>query len=194
MWFICLRRSIIDRDKWTTTLDEHLAWMKQQHEAGRILFSGPGHGEDGTAYGIYLIRCGAEEEARSANPITMTAGLVAMELFDQAAVTRVNALAKRAMDGTLDAIRSTGFLACVTGGGSMFRVHLKERPPRNYREAFATPQENRQLKVLLDHLFDEGLMMINTCSATISTPMGESEIDALVAALKGGFTKVMAAV
>ncbi len=41
MWFICLRRSIIDRDKWTTTVDEHLAWMKQQHERGTILFSGP---------------------------------------------------------------------------------------------------------------------------------------------------------
>ena len=38
--------------------------MKQQHERGTILFSGPGHDESGTAYGIYLIRCGSEEEAR----------------------------------------------------------------------------------------------------------------------------------
>jgi len=96
------------------------------------------------------------------------------------------------MDGIEDAIRSTGFRACVTGGGSMFRVHLKEHPPRNYREAFMTAEENRQLKVLLDHLFDEGFMMINTCSATISTPMGESEIDDLVAALERGFEKVTA--
>ena len=80
----------------------------------------------------------------------------------------------------------------MTGGGSMFRVHLKERPPRNYREAFMTPEESRQLKMLLDYLFDEGFMMIDTCSATISTPMGESEIDALVAALERGFEKVMA--
>ncbi len=122
----------------------------------------------------------------------MTAGLAAMEAFDEATVTRVNVLAKRAMDGIEDAIRSTGFKGCVTGGGSMFRVHLKRRPPRNYREAFMTREENQQLKALLDHLFDEGLMMINTCSAAISTPMGESEIDAFVAALKSGFTKVMA--
>ena len=32
-------------------------------------------------------------------------------------------------------------------------------------------------------------MMINTCSATISTPMGEAEIDALVAALRSGFER-----
>ncbi len=127
----------------------------------------------------------------SANPVTMTAGLVTMEMFDEAAVRRVNALAKRATDGIEDVIRSTGFTACVTGGGSMFRVHLKPRPPRNYREAFMTPEETRQLKVLLDHLFDEGFMMINTCSATISTPMGEPEIDSLVAALGSGFEKVM---
>ncbi len=128
----------------------------------------------------------------SANPITMTAGLATMELFDEAAVARVNALAKRAMDGIEGAIRATGFVACVTGGGSMFRVHLKARPPRDYREAFTTPEENRQLKRLLDHLFAEGFMMINTCSATISTPMGESEVDALVAAMRSGFEKLRA--
>ena len=129
----------------------------------------------------------------SANPITMTAGRAVMELFDEAAVAYVNALAKRAMDGIDEAIRSTGVKACVTGGGSMFRVHLKESPPTNYREAFATPAENRQLAVLLDHLFGEGLMMIGTCSAALSTVMGESEIDLLISAMKSGFEKIAAA-
>ena len=128
----------------------------------------------------------------SANPITMTAGLAAMELFDEATVGRVNALAKRAMDGIDEAIRSTGVKACVTGGGSMFRVHFKESPPLNYREAFAGPEENRRLEMLFDHLFDEGLIIINTCSATISTPMDEPEIDTLVAAMKSGFEKIVA--
>lgn len=126
----------------------------------------------------------------SANPITMTAGLAAMELFDEAAVGRVNALAKRAIDGIDEAIRSTGVKACVTGGGSMLRVHLKESPPLNYREALATTEENRQLAGLLEHLLDEGLIMINTCSAAISTVMSTSEIDLLVSAMKSGFEKM----
>ena len=126
----------------------------------------------------------------SANPVTMTAGLTAMELFDRAAVDRVNGLARRAMDGIEAAIAATGVAACVTGGGSMFRVHLKERPPHNYRETYPTPEEKRQLAMLLDHLFAEGFMMINTLSATISTPMGEEEIDALVAAMERGFRKL----
>ena len=128
----------------------------------------------------------------SANPVTMTAGLVAMELFDRAEVARVNGLAQRAMEGIDEAIRSAGATACVTGGGSMFRVHLKARPPMNYREAFATPEEAARLRLLLEHLFAEGFIMINTGSATISTPMGEAEIDALVAAMGRGLVKVAA--
>jgi glutamate-1-semialdehyde 2,1-aminomutase len=126
----------------------------------------------------------------SANPITMTAGLTAMELFDRAAVARVNELAKRAIDGIEAAIVATGATACVTGGGSMFRIHLKERAPMNYREAFATPGETARLEVLLDHLLSDGFIMINTCSATISTPMGESEVDALVASMARGLAKL----
>ena len=126
----------------------------------------------------------------SANPITLTAGLVAMELFDRAAVARLNKLTERAMRGVEEAIDRTGVQACVTGGGSIFRVHLKANPPRNYREAFMTPDENRQLKILLDHLFDDGFIVINTCAATMSTAMGEAEIDALVASLEAGFGKI----
>ena len=126
----------------------------------------------------------------SANPVTLTAGLVAMEKFDKPAVARLNALAQRAIDGIKDAIRETGVKACVTGGGSMFRIHMKEHAPLHFREAFTTNEEDQQIKNLLDHLFDAGFMMINTCSAALSTPMTETEIDALVNAIKGGFQKL----
>jgi glutamate-1-semialdehyde 2,1-aminomutase len=123
----------------------------------------------------------------SANPITTTAGLTAMEKFDAPAVARLNALAQRAIKGIEHAIHETGVTACVSGGGSMFRVHMKEQPPRNFREAFLTPEENQKLQTLLDHLFDAGFLMINTCSAALSTPMTENEIDALVDAMHTGF-------
>ncbi len=126
----------------------------------------------------------------SANPITLTAGFVAMKLFDQAAVTRLNALTQRAMQGIESAIEKTGAKACVTGGGSMFRLHMKPVPPRNYRDSFATPEEAARLKVLLDHLFDEGLIMVNTCTAILSTVMGEAEVDTLVEKVESGFQKL----
>ena len=126
----------------------------------------------------------------SANPISMTAGLAAMQDFDEPAVDRLNLLAERAMKGIDEAARAAGARACVTGGGSILRVHMKEKPPRNYREAFLSPEESLRLKTLLDHLFDAGFVMINTCTAMLSTPMGEVEIDALVAACGEGFEKI----
>lgn len=126
----------------------------------------------------------------SANPVTMTAGLAAMQHYDAAAVARLNALAERAMHGIREAIGRTNAEACVTGTGSMFRVHMKRTPPLDYRQQFLSADESKRLKLLLEHLFQEGFLMINTCSATLSTPMTEVEIDALVDAIEGGLRRI----
>ncbi len=126
----------------------------------------------------------------SANPVTMTAGLVALEAFDAPAVARLNALGDRLRDGIAGAIERAGATGCVTGTGSMFRVHMKARPPRNFREAYMTRDEIARLKVMLDHLFDDGFLMINTCSGTLSTPMTETEIDALIGSIETGFAMI----
>ena len=126
----------------------------------------------------------------SANPISTIAGLTAMRKFDGPAIARLNALAQRGISGIEAAIERTGARACVTGTGSMFRVHMKPAAPRNYREAHTTPEEDARLAVLLDHLFERGCIMINTCTAALSTPMTEAEIDHLVAAMESGLTKI----
>ncbi|MEC8560610.1 MAG: aspartate aminotransferase family protein [Planctomycetota bacterium] len=126
----------------------------------------------------------------SANPISMVAGHVAMLDFDETAVARINALSERARTGITEAARATGARACVTGAGSILRVHMKETPPRNFREAYLSPEEGARLSALLDHLFEAGFIMINTCTAMMSTPMTEVEIDALVAGCGDGFEKI----
>jgi glutamate-1-semialdehyde 2,1-aminomutase len=126
----------------------------------------------------------------SANPITMVAGLISMELFDEPAVEQLNRLADRARDQIAEAIRIADIPACVTGGGSMFRVHMKPEAPLDYRSGFVGEEEAKLTKVLLDHLFDNGIMMINTCSGTLSTAMTGNEIDALSEAMLGGFRKI----
>jgi glutamate-1-semialdehyde 2,1-aminomutase len=113
-----------------------------------------------------------------------------MELIDPPAVEKLNALACYARDSITDAIATADVPACVTGAGSMFRVHMKAEAPNNYRESFAGPEETRLLGLMLDHLFENGIIMINTCSATLSTPMTETKIDTLAEALLGGFRKL----
>jgi glutamate-1-semialdehyde aminotransferase len=80
--------------------------------------------------------------------------------------------------------------ASVTGAGSMFLVHMKQTPPRNYREAYPTPDESRRLKALLDHLYNEGCSIISSGACVFSTPMTEAEIDTLVGTFKSGFAKL----
>ncbi|MBT8338189.1 MAG: aminotransferase class III-fold pyridoxal phosphate-dependent enzyme [Gemmatimonadetes bacterium] len=126
----------------------------------------------------------------SANPVTMTAGLTAMSHFDEAAVAHVNDLTLRAKDGIEAAIAASGARACVTGGGSMLRVHIKEHPPRNYREAYLDAEERKLIRVLLAHLFDAGIIAINTCTMCMSTVMGVEEVDTLIAMLGEGLDHV----
>lgn len=118
----------------------------------------------------------------SANPITMTAGLVAMQHFDRQAVTRLNALGDRARAGLAAAIHSADAPASVTGAGSLMRLHLKPKPPRNYREAYAGPAEKKALGALINAFYELGVMMIHTGTAALSTPMDEAEIDHLCGA------------
>ncbi|WP_417624320.1 aspartate aminotransferase family protein [Paremcibacter congregatus] len=115
----------------------------------------------------------------SANPITMTAGRVAMELFDAQAVTRLNTLGNYARANIAEAIKLADVPACVTGTGSLFRIHLKDKVPRNYRESHSSSTGKRALAAFVDALYDDGIMMIHTAAAALSTPMGNGEIDRL---------------
>ena len=72
----------------------------------------------------------------------------------------------------------------------MFRVHMKPTPPANYRATYADADEVRLRGVLLDHLFDNGIMMINTCSGTLSTAMTNRELERLTEVLLEGFRKL----
>lgn len=126
----------------------------------------------------------------SANPITLTAGSIAMFHFNEAAVVKLNTLADKARAGIAEAIKLADVPACVTGRGSMFRIHLKEAEPTTYRNAFITPDEQKCVSALLDHFFNNGLIMIETCSGLLSTPMTQSEIDQLSQVTLDGLRKI----
>ena len=127
----------------------------------------------------------------SANPITMTAGNVAMTLFDAEAVARLNRLGELARTRLQQAISITGAPASVSGTGSMFRVHMKPEVPRDYRSSFPTPEEKRALTTFVDHLGDAGFLLIYSGAGALSTPMDEAEIDALAEAAVPAFRKSM---
>ncbi len=72
----------------------------------------------------------------------------------------------------------------------MFRVHLKPAVPKNYRDTFMDAENVRQIKFLVDFMFEKGFMLINTCSGALSTPMVASDIHALAEAFEDGFREL----
>lgn len=124
----------------------------------------------------------------SANPITTTAGRVAMELYDREAVNKLNALTLKAIGQIEEAIKLADVPVSLTGAGSMFRVHLSAKAPSGYRKAYQTPEAAQVLNELLDHLFYQGrVMLINTCACMFSTALTQNEVDRLTEAMLNAF-------
>ena len=124
----------------------------------------------------------------SANPITMTAGRIAMELFDKEAVLKLNSFTQQTIKQLKDVIKIIDIPVSITGAGSMFRIHLKPTPPNTYREAYQTKEATAVINELLDYLFvNEKIIMINTCACMFSTVLTQVEIDRLTDAMLKGF-------
>jgi glutamate-1-semialdehyde 2,1-aminomutase len=126
----------------------------------------------------------------SANPITMTAGRIAMEFYDRAAVETLNQLGDYARQQMAHAIEASGFSASVTGAGSMFRIHFKKDAPVGYRSAYQDADESKQMTFLVDYLYEHGFIMINTCSAALSTVLTKSDVDQLAAKVEAGLVEL----
>ncbi len=123
----------------------------------------------------------------SANPISTTAGRVAMELFDEEAVLNLNALAMTARKQIEESIKIADVPVSITGAGSMFKLHFQEKVPNTYREAYQNKETRAIVTELLDYLFlKENIIMINTLACMFSTTLTQKNIDQLTEALLRG--------
>jgi len=62
MWYLVLSKPVVPREQMAGSLDDHLSWMKSQHEASNVLFSGPTADH---SMGIYVIRASSMEDAQA---------------------------------------------------------------------------------------------------------------------------------
>lgn len=123
----------------------------------------------------------------SANPISTTAGRVAMELFDEKAVSDLNALTNMAKKQIEESIKVADVPVSLTGAGSMFRFHFNANAPTSYREAYQPKETKAIIDELLDYLFvKENIIMINTCACMFATTLTQKEVDRLSDAILNG--------
>ena len=118
----------------------------------------------------------------NANPMTLTAGTVVMEAMTPDVYERLNALCET-LRAKLRAVFDELEVPCqITGTASFFGIHITSEPVTDYRSALRSDKAMRNALFL--GLVNEGVLLQETCSGALSTLTTESEVDALVDAVR----------
>jgi glutamate-1-semialdehyde 2,1-aminomutase len=116
----------------------------------------------------------------NANPVTMAAGLVSMQLLTPEAFARMDELGTKLRGSLDDCFKRAGVPGRVTGLGSLFRLHAVDRELSDYRSTRTTAAEGERLVRMVRRLMEHGVLMSITGLGCLSTPMGDAELEGLV--------------
>ena len=118
----------------------------------------------------------------SANPMSMVAGRVTLEMLDPAQVGYLNQLGDRVRAGLTSAFAASGYPGQVTGVGSMFKVIGHQRPVFDYRSQKHTDAEAADIVELQRLLVLKGFHISGAGMGFLSTAMVPGDIDSFCAA------------
>ncbi|MHA1555448.1 MAG: aminotransferase class III-fold pyridoxal phosphate-dependent enzyme [Candidatus Heimdallarchaeota archaeon] len=130
----------------------------------------------------------------SGNAMTMVAGKIALELYDEAEVKRLTQLGKRLQKGLKSAMDSLGVICSVGCMQSLVYVHLTEESPVNAKQlSFDTIPYLELGKYLQIALVINGLYTVSrgVTAFILSTPMDEKIIDEIVERFKKSMEMVL---
>jgi len=130
----------------------------------------------------------------SANPVTMRAGLAAMELLDEATFARLDAIGETVRTGIDQAFRRHSVQGGTIRLGSLLKIHFADRPIRDYRSAYLTEPETQRQAIFNRGLLNRGVLAAGYGLMALSTPMTDADIDAIIAAASGALQEVSASV
>ncbi|MBB4571143.1 aspartate aminotransferase family protein [Rhizobium leucaenae] len=118
----------------------------------------------------------------SANPVSMVAGRVAMEALTPASFERLEEMGTHVRNGLCAAIARYEAPFSVTGSASLFRIHPKRHTPREYRQAFPTPEQNSWMTNMTSHFRSLDILLPFGAASCLSTAMTNSDLDLIVEA------------
>jgi len=116
----------------------------------------------------------------NANPVSMVAGLVAMQKMTDDEFDRLAHLTGQLQAGFEEVMTEAGIEGQTAGHGSLFHVHLHRRPLATYTNAFPRPQETTRLDAVYRTLLAHGIFVTPTLFGCLSTPMGVAEVESFV--------------
>src|SRR3954447_21432995 len=126
----------------------------------------------------------------SANPVTMRAGLAAMELLDEAAFRQLDVMGERVRSAINESFARCGLSGGTVGLGSLLKIHFADRPVRDYRSAYPTEQEARRQAIFNVGLLNRGVLAAGYGLMALSTPMTDEDIDLIIAAASAALAEV----
>jgi glutamate-1-semialdehyde 2,1-aminomutase len=119
------------------------------------------------------------------NNITMAAGMAAMRLYDEQAVTRLNHLGNRLRDGFTTTLKEAGLNGCVSGLGSLLQLHWQDRQPANAKDSMVGMTKAGELPHLIHlEMMTRGVYTAPRGMFCLSTPMTQEDIDTAVVAFR----------
>jgi glutamate-1-semialdehyde 2,1-aminomutase len=124
----------------------------------------------------------------NANPVSLAAGLATLELLSRDAVARLKATGDRLRGGLEGVFGETGISVSITGLGSLFGIHLTEGPVRTIRDAARADAVLRH-RIFLG-VYVEGILLDPRGVGTLSTAIGEPEIEEFLAALRAVLSRL----
>ena len=113
----------------------------------------------------------------SANPISMIAGQTSMELLDEAAFTRLQALGDHMRNCIRTAISNSGFKGQVTGVGSNFLIHPHQRHITDYRSNYRSAREKQTMHEIQHGLLKRGIFLAVQGAGFISSVTTTQDLD-----------------
>ena len=126
----------------------------------------------------------------SANPMTMVAGLKAMQLLDPPAFEKLDTLGSRIRSGFDEAFLRARIEGRTTGMGSLLKIHFTMRAIRDYQTARPDPAAAHRMSQLMTGLLNEGVLIAPNGLLALSTPMSDADVDEVIRAFERALSKL----
>lgn len=125
-----------------------------------------------------------------ANPVSMTAGLAALDLLDTAMFAHLDELGDRLRTGLRSVLAALDLPGMVTGRGSLVALLPHTEPFSDYRSFMTGFQEDGgMLARAFASMINDGVLPVYPRGFILSSPMGPDTIDRIIDAARNGLKK-----
>jgi glutamate-1-semialdehyde 2,1-aminomutase len=122
------------------------------------------------------------------NPVTMSAGLAALTELTVSEIDRINRLGGKLRTDLRNVLNELEITVQVTGTGSLAQIHFTDRQVKDWRSAATADLDLRTIFHLL--LLEKGIFAATRAFFNISTPMGATEVNKLMVAVKSSLIEM----